>query len=173
MKQFIDLPNVEPIWKRINDLYVRKNSNYVEHQSIYKIKQQSAAEIPTPVDLNDINKSSEAINITQLGYQEFEQFVNSAAAEKYVEDDHRKYSAISVYKEYTKPTEQIATENTQTNSVLIRTDIGIFEMYAVHEVGAGDGGIKEYQLHRKPYIMRLMESEINSVCDKVLTVDKL
>lgn len=171
MSKFLNLENVDPIWRKIDELYVRKTDleGNVKDSLIFDLKEQF--EQPgQPGDIPIINLSDhEDAYITQIIYLAFEDFIKDSSVRKYIIDTNSPNSNT-----YTIICE-IINDNSmkqydginvveQTNKLLILFNDSIYLLWAIHLDEKATGGANgTYRIIQQVYIDSITDEFINKL----------
>lgn len=150
MKKFTDLKNIGTVWNNIDDKFIRKNSD-----------QLVVPKLEFSIDSQNITEST-SINITEIKFNEFKEFVDSPSAYKFISDMTSKYLVFSIYRYNDNVDLEEEGLKDITNSILLLGDNGIYEMHGVIYLNS-EGGFGSVQLLLSPYIQEITDEYINNL----------
>lgn len=167
MSKFLNLENVDPIWRKIDELYVRKTDleGNVRDSLIFDLKTYFE-----PGDTPIINLSThEDAYITQIIYLAFEDFIKDSSVRKYIIDTNSPNSNT-----YTIICEVINDNSLkqydgvdvleQTNKLLILFNDSIYLLWAIRLDDEATGGANgTYRIIQQVYIDSITDDFINKL----------
>lgn len=168
MSKFLNLENVDPIWRKIDELYVRKTDleGNIKDSLIFDLKKQ----FEQPGDIPIINLSNhEDAYITQIIYLAFEDFIKDSSVRKYIIDTNSPNSNT-----YTIICEVINDNSLkqydgvdvleQTNKLLILFNDSIYLLWAIRLKDEATGGANgTYRIIQQVYIDSITDDFINKL----------
>lgn len=167
MSKFLNLENVDPIWRKIDELYVRKTDleGNVKDSLAFDLKKQFVAG-DTPI----INLSGhEDAYITQTIYLNFKDFIKESSVRKYIIDTNspnsNTYTIIcEVINDNSMKQYDGVNVVEQTNKLLISFNDSIYLLWAIRLEDEATGGANgTYRIIQQVYIDSITDEFINKL----------
>ena len=167
MSKFLNLENVDPIWRKIDELYVRKTDleGNVKDSLTFDLKDQFVAG-DTPI----INLSNhEDTYITQIIYLNFKDFINDSSVRKYIIDTNspnsNTYTIIcEIINDNSMEQYKGVKIEEQTNKLLILFNDSIYLLWAIRLEDEATGGANgTYRIIQQVYIDSITDEFINKL----------
>lgn len=167
MSKFLNLENVDPIWRKIDELYVRKTDleGNVKDSLTFDLKYQFE-DGDTPI----INLSNhEDAYITQIIYLNFKDFIKDSSVRKYIIDTNspnsNTYTIIcEIVNDNSMKQYKGFTIEEQTNKLLILFNDSIYLLWAIHLDEKATGGANgTYRIIQQVYIDSITDEFINKL----------
>ncbi len=173
MAKFVDLNNVQPVWNRINSLYVRKKdaANNVKNSLTLDISELLNQDHTHPIiDLS----THTPITISELIYngsvddsaKGVKSFIDDFASKKYIKDSKHTYSVIGEFINDNSMVEFEGIEvREQTNKLLVSIGNSLYTLWAIHldkKQGSEDAA-NIYKIIQELYIDSITNEYINKL----------
>lgn len=167
MSKFLNLENVDPIWRKIDELYVRKTDSEgnVKDSLVFDLKEQFVEGDTPIINLSDHDDAY----ITQIIYLNFKDFINDSSVRKYIIDTNSPNSnTYTIICEVTndnsmKQYKGVNVEE-QTNKLLILFNDSIYLLWAIRLEDEATGGANgTYRIIQQVYIDSITDEFINKL----------